>query len=318
MDQFNQFKTLEIGEEYTLSVPNGRQMTINVKGDFEKTTDLYICLLNNSDLPDPSIKPIDGNKLRIFWPKDYNITSRYKYKIFDRKFSAISKKTEKEIVSFWSKLSSGTKSILKWSAGVAVVAMLSGVIIHVDKKYNSGKLCDVLNPSLWFAEKADYLDSYITNDWKVYKSNAFIARAEDYKEVTKLELKDQYRSIDGQFFMMKDLVRHSDGRYLKLTWSDAADYCENAGGWLPSVKDQKDFLSKAFKNIVNPFEKRSNVPEWTSTKQGSWGDDYFVNFKNVSNIKATKEKPNQKFFPEDDGDVKRPFRCAFVSEYYDD
>lgn len=289
MEQFNQFKTLEVGKGYTMTVPNGRQTTINVVGDFQNTHDLFITLTKTADLPDPQIKPISGNQVRIFWPREYNVTTRHRIKVHNRNLSGVmSRETEKAVVSIWSRLSDGTKRAFKITISAVAFAWLAGTVMHVDTKYNNNKLQDFLNPSSWFKEKISYTDKIMTNDWDGYKTSAFIAMAEEYRDDNpKSEpVQDLYRSVDGKSFMMKDLVRNEDGSYKKLNWADANDYCEKLGGWIPGLKDQKELYAGSiagFENFAWPINLFGNIPEWSSdTKSTGWfSNAVYVNLKNT-------------------------------------
>lgn len=321
---------INLGELFTVSVPNTREKDFKVLNLQDHTFDGLICKITNStSYAPPAAYVIDSvnNIIKIkFEDSRLNLNTALELIVQ----GAVSEKIEivqknvlldgEKTVAAVKNTASGTWKALKiilWSFLALSFffyfikgSAFGNFVIDVWSKFNAAqviKMSDQLDPRI------------LTNKHPVYETAAFTEFDAVYKRNFgfRNNLKDLYQFAGYDFFVTGDLITNRDGSFMLVTKSDAEDFCELIAGRLLSTEELKAYLAGEYLTIENfiwPISLRGKIPEWSETRHNF--DNYWLYIKNtpaeeIKDVDDIKLSPDKKFIVADDGDVKAAFRCGF-------
>lgn len=279
-----------IGTPFKLKFINNSNVIIELKGDIDISL-LSLTQTKPSPYPTPRFEHMGGSKIKMFY--ENNIPCHL---VFEYIFQSHSSEVQKDAVTLWGKIPTFFKTLLKRILFSALFAVVVGVAIYGDNKYNEGKIGNWFTPANWIAEKLsegeDNIKSIdtriLTNNHKLYQSEGFIEaenlvnenlndKIEDLRDDGKIEeakklesglvkLKDEYWFLGGGLFVFKEVVTKGKEPIL-VTYEVAEDFCEMIGAEVIS-KDDSEVMNGLLVYLTSIFTVRDNskVPEWTSTE----------------------------------------------------
>lgn len=323
-------KQIRFGVPFTISVNNYREQEFEVLNFHDQEFDQIVCAIKNTtSYPPPAAYVTDASqgiiKLVFHEKTPYNASLELlvqggvaqKVEVTEQKImfeeGAIRDKAKAAVSGTWT---TAKKMFWGFMAASVIFWFVKGTtfgdwIIGVWSKINAAQVIQM----------ADELDPRIlTNRHEIYESSAFTEMNAAYKREfgAKRDLRDLYRFVGQDFFVMADLARNHDGSCMRTDREDAEAFCERIAGRLLSTEELLAYLAGQYLTIENftwPVSLRADEPEWTDTKVTAY-DNYFIYLKDAPNPVEDKKPTPNKFVEADEDDYKIAFRCGFSGNIF--
>ncbi len=319
-------KLVELGVPFTLTVNNSREQDLEVKNLHETTFDeLRASIVNSTSYAPPVVFVTDElNKIVKIKFTDTSIPANSPFLIrVNSHINTVKIVEEKKVLIDGEKIkeaaTNATSTAWRSLKIMFFVFLALAFFFYLIRGSTFGNIAIELWSRFNAAQvikEMDELDPRIhKNIHEVYQTAGFTEMNALYKRNhgRNKNLAKLYNYVGNDFFVTKDLI-YRGGRLLVVTWSDAQEYCELAGGRLLKVEELNAYLAGRYITVENflwPIKLRPQIPEWSKNKY-SWPDNYVVYNKDG----RENEKEGVVLTVGDDGSDHYAFRCGFVGNIY--
>jgi hypothetical protein len=296
-------------------------VVLSVEGEYVPEY-LKIYLTSSSSHRDPILKIINANTFKVFFDETYPTSASYTFVIQEVNNGFVDDVTS-EVKTLWGKASDTTKKLFKYIFYTALITILVGGVLTIDKKYNNSKFTKLYRKmsAFWVADKLSEKINFsvLTNDSPVYISDKFMDVQNEIREKDGVphdfRLKTYFWNVGDGILAMRKLVR-TNGEVQKVDYSTAEDFCDSLNGYIPS-KSELNFLTNRSIKKARGFEfavsDENSIAEWTRTEIESDDDYNYVHLKNDGDAYI-----DSKYFTDglggDTDKAKFAFRCVIYEK----